>query len=104
MQIHMPNAENRRLESRAVAAFTVGFRSPGLIQPSAGWMVNLSGEGGAFLVDSDKAPSVGQKIEFDEQSAREPAQLGAPRLPRFATVVRCDAMPGLTRRVAVVFN
>jgi len=96
-------SDNRRHESRQPAAFTVGFRGPGLIRPAAGWMVNLSHDGGAFLVESSVAPGVGQKIEFDGLAAGGDSAKAAG-LPRFATVVRCDALPGLTRRVAVVFD
>lgn len=97
--------EDRRRHKRVPASFTFWFRPMPLDERSAGWMLNISRGGAAFLTSWEAVPAVGDQVELTEMYSadRSVAEFARP-LPRLARVIRVDDPSGDIRRVGIRFE
>lgn len=94
---------DRRQHPRSPAAFAFWYEAPNEV-PCAGWMMNLSEGGAAFLVEPGNQPALGSELTLTEMPTESAlVRRGAPRLPRLAHVLRVEPSETGTHRVAVRF-
>lgn len=81
------------------------FHRDGGASWTGGWVVDLSPTGAAFLTMDENTPAVGDELELDDLPCwAGGSSAEASERPRRARVTRIDALPGLTRKIAVEFE
>lgn len=107
--MHQPSptafATDRRRDPREPKAFAFWIRRLETMRRTSAWMLDMSRGGAAFLVASDEAPPVGERVELIEMLTTDrEVREGAMPLPRFARVLRHDGTGEPTQKVAVRFE
>ncbi len=99
-----PSTERRR-DPREPKSFAFWIRRLETMRRTSAWMLDMSRGGAAFMVESNEAPPIGERVELIEMltADREVREGGMP-LPRFARVLRHDCADEPTQKVAVRFE
>ena len=104
MSAAQPLTSERRRFPRWPTAFAFWVAKPH-DQRVGAWMLDLSVQGGAFLVTSEDDIKAGQRLDISEMLSCSPiVRQGSFALPPHAEVVRVEETGGPTRKVAVRFE
>ena len=97
--------QDRRSEPRVPAAFSFWYQRGSRSRRHGAWMVDICGHGAAFLVPTNAAPHLGERLTFSEMySPSRIVREGAVSLPHSARVVRVEPSNGPTCKVAARFE